>query len=232
MVGSPLYAYVSAHAGHFLVFDEAVGDICWKLQLPGDLRYFRNLEPYVFLEPQSNLRTTPPERPRTRYGIWGNGNLWSANGTDVFMLRSNLACEGLVGLVHLWKWVRRMIVQQHWQRYVAVGIAPEYPGGSERWYGIGISIEGPCICLRVNDKTWRVSTAMLLAANLESAPRLESDIRKHSLPPVKQCADGEREMSPLQWIVNDGRDTCTSGRRIKLGEYSLSFLVLTADMSP
>jgi hypothetical protein len=148
------------------------------------------------------------------------------------MLGSLMASEGLVGLVHLWKWVRWMIVRQHLQKQVAVGIAPEFPGGSVRWYSLGISTGLPSTSLKVRDRSWTVPTAMLLAADLESAPRLESDIRKYSLSPVKQCADGEREMSPLQSTVNDGRDTYTSGRRTKLGEYSSSFLVLKADMSP
>jgi len=194
---APLNAYVAAHAGQILVRDETIGDVCWKLQQPGDLRYFRNLEPYLFLNQYSIAIFAPPERPRTRYGIWEAGNSWSAKGTDVFLLRSSLACEGLVGLVHLWKWVRRMIVQQHWQKDVAVAIAPEYPGGSERWYTMGVSAGLPHTFLKIKDRVWTISTAMLLAADLESAPRLESDIRKHSLSPLKQCADGEREMSPL-----------------------------------
>ena len=90
-----------------------------------------------------------------------------------------------------------MIVQHHWQKDVAVGIAPEYPGGSERWYTLGIMAGFPHTFLTVRERLWTVSTAMLLAADLESAPRLESDIRKHSPSPLKQCADGEREMSPL-----------------------------------
>jgi hypothetical protein len=217
---SPLYQYVASHAGQILVRDETIGDVCWKLQLPGDLRYFRNLEPYIFLAHYSMPILPPPETPRTRYGIWEAGNSWSAKGTDVFLLRSTLACEGLVGLVHLWKWARRMIVQQHWQKLVAVGIAPEYPGGSERWYTMGMSAGLSHTSLVVRDRVWTVPTAMLLAADLESAPRLESDIRKYSLSPVKQCADGEREMSPLQSTVNDGWDTYTSDRRTKLGECS------------
>jgi hypothetical protein len=198
----------------------------------GDPRYLRNYEPYLFLLTTSIPAMPPPQTPRTRYGIWEAGNVWSARGTDVFMLGSTKASEGLVGLVHLWKWVRRMIVRHHWQTQVVVGIAPEYPGGSERWYTLGISAGLPCTSLVVHDRAWTVPTAMLLAADLESAPRLESDLRKYSLSPVKQCADGEREMSPLQSTVNNGRDTYTSDRRTKLGEYSSPLLVFVADMSP
>jgi hypothetical protein len=173
---SPLYAYVAAHAQQILVLDETIGDICWKHHPTGDARYLRNFEPYMFLATRSNPMARPSQRPRTRYGIWEAGNVWSARGIEVFMLRSNLACEGLVGLVHLWKWVRRMIIQHHWQTEVAVGIAPEFAGGSERWYTIGISVGKKLTTLRVNDKHWSVLTTTLLVADLESAPRLESDI--------------------------------------------------------
>lgn len=168
---SSLYRYVASHAGLILVFDETIGDIRWKHDPMGDPRYLRNYEPYLFLLTTSIPAMPPPQTPRTRYGIWEAGNVWSARGTDVFMLGSTKASEGLVGLVHLWKWVRRMIVRHHWQTQVVVGIAPEYPGGSERWYTLGISAGLPCTSLVVHDKAWTVPTAMLLAADLESAPR-------------------------------------------------------------
>jgi hypothetical protein len=177
---SPLYRYVASHDGQLLVFDETKGDICWRHDPMGDPRYLRNYEPYLFLKPKSIAVMPPPKKYRTRYGIWEAGNPWSARGADAFLLRSTLACEGLVGLVHLWKWVRRMIVQHHWQNQVVVGIPPEYPGGSERWYTIGISVSATSTTLKVKDRKWRVSTDVLLCADLDSAPRLESDIRKYS----------------------------------------------------
>jgi hypothetical protein len=194
---SPLYQYVASYAGQILVLDETIGDICWKHDPTVDPRYFRNYEPYLYLNPKSVPTTPPPQSPRTRYGVWEPENKWPTTGMDVFRIRSTLACEGLVGLVHLWKWVRRMIVQHHWQKEVAVGIAPEYPGGSERWYRIGISVRAISTTLRVNDKKWFVSTDALLSADLESAPKLESHIRKYSLTLVNQCADYSREVYTL-----------------------------------
>jgi hypothetical protein len=197
---SLLTQFIESKYHQILHLDKTIGDICWTPCWASriDKRDPKNFTPYLALDPGSH-RTAGPRWPASVRGAdLKIGYFWSALAVDdVFLLSSSLACEGFVGLVYLWRWVKRMIVYPSWQKEVAVVAPPECHFEEYIWYSLGVSVNEENAVLTINDRSWTVSTAALLASDLDPISRLEADIgkclpflqRRSMLMEVAQCAN-------------------------------------------
>jgi hypothetical protein len=178
---SPLFNYIRSFDRQLLRFDPQRGEITWKT-----VTYFRNLyanivrrdKLYRYPDTQSHCIPLMPEVPPT----------WYANETyqamcfrtiydpnELFWMNTTLAYEGRVGIVYLWKWVKRIIVHPVLQKAVSVAVCSDTTSGYHVWYTLGIWITADTITLRHRDRRWVASTNRLLATDLESVSPLDWD---------------------------------------------------------
>lgn len=177
---SPLTAYVESHSQAVLHLDEQTGKICWipASTLQVDDRDQSKSLGHKRLSSQS--RTTTPFKTK---GNTGHAMKFPRHFRTAFQplyrIRSSLADEGLVGLICLWKWVKRMIAQHQWQESVVVALAPKRHTAKLQWYNLGIKVTDEYTTPRVHHKVWKVSTALLLAADLETCSPFDMTVGQY-----------------------------------------------------
>lgn len=148
--------YVESYSLKVLHLDETTGDICWKddTPLPNEKRRKYRV-PNVSRNPRSRSLTLHDGGDYTRHAKrWGNQ--FRTSTQETFLVRSTLAHEGVVGLMYLWKWVKRMIAQPHWQKVVAVVEAPRRGNRHLWWYTLGIRVTGNVTTLKLRDRSWTI----------------------------------------------------------------------------
>jgi hypothetical protein len=174
---SSLNEYIEWYSQQVLHLDPTTGKIRWQSSLMlriGKLDHRQHWS-YLSLARRSRPTTPPDQCHRTRHAKTFPTHFRTAT-QKLFLVRSSLADEGIVGLMYLWKWVKRMIVEPSWQKSVAVSMAPNRPGGMLRWYTLGIVVAGDVTTLAIHHQTWKVSTARLLAADLEASSPFDMQV--------------------------------------------------------
>lgn len=182
-----LHDYIESHQDKVLQFDKNRRQIGWEATSDSLLDdYYADViddRPYEPPHPQSRRIKPRPTDATTRHADLSHVHFPIPLRTHqgLFRVSSSLANEGIVGIVYLWKWVKRMIVHPYWQNSVWIALIRPGPDGTLEWYTLGISAGPDITTMRFADREWTVSTPRLLQADLEITSPHDWDTSESSL---------------------------------------------------